>query len=174
MQMPTEESNVDSCAGAGPYQQALKLIRGNDVARLKDALASMDDSDLSETDSCGELSLCHVSCVAILACSRLLISCHPIAPSHCTAAMIMRSHNSLKCLTGRSLLHWGVLEGSDEVFEALLSRLHKHEEIQETQNIEHAPQLRKLLLRADHYSDNPITSAVRAHAAMKVCSVCSP
>jgi hypothetical protein len=67
------------------------------------------------------------------------------------------------------LLHWGVLKGSDEVFEAILNRLHSTQPVsQGIQDDEQSTQLRKLLLRADHYSDNPVTRAVRANAAMKV------
>lgn len=54
VQMSAEGSNADcSCGDAGGYQQALVLIHSNDLARLKDTLDGMDDSHITEADSCG-------------------------------------------------------------------------------------------------------------------------
>ena len=88
--------------------------------------------------------------------------------NHYTA--VLTSQETVQCHAGRSLLHWAVLKGSDEVFSAILTRLQSATvETEGTLHGEHTTRMRQLLLRADHYSDNPITSAIRAHAAMKVC-----
>jgi hypothetical protein len=66
-------------------------------------------------------------------------------------------------------VHWGVLEGSDEAFEEVLIRLNRAlAEDHGTEGNAQTHLLRRLLLRADHYTDNPVTSAIRAHAAVKV------
>ena len=52
--MPVEGSHVDSIrVRAEGDQQAHQLLQSNDVTRLKDTLAGMKDSQLSEVDSCG-------------------------------------------------------------------------------------------------------------------------
>lgn len=55
LQMRDEATNADSCgdSAGGSFEQALVLIQNNDLVRLKDTLARMDDSQLTGADSCG-------------------------------------------------------------------------------------------------------------------------
>lgn len=56
VQMPAESGNVDSarvCADRDHQALAHQLLQSNDVTKLKDALAVMNDAQISEVDSCG-------------------------------------------------------------------------------------------------------------------------